>query len=54
MYPDTAEETSLRVDIAFEIGSVVLSGGTCIDFAVDEAGCCVGFYVWHVWHTLVK
>jgi len=50
----SAEETCLRADSAFEVGSMVLSGGTCIDFAVQEAGGCVDVRAWRARHTLAK
>jgi len=35
----SAEVTCLRANSVFGKGSVILSGGICIDFAVKEAGC---------------
>ena len=50
----SAEVTCLSADSVFEVGSMVLSGGTCIDFAVEDAGGCVGALVWRARHTLAK
>ena len=51
---DSAEVTCLRANILLGTVSVVtgFSGGTCIAFALEVAGGCVGDHTWYAQHTL--